>query len=141
MEDKEIFGEFEIIQDEELAEVPAELLEKMVAVATVEKITRQIMGKTAGVAVEWAVEVPEIPVVEVAPVAAKKVEAKEKTVDKTHQYSAVSHDKYNGKYYVTLPNVISKGIQNAITKTEERLKLKVNLGYEWIVNEDWYGCH
>ena len=70
-------------------------------------------------------------------------EAKEylKTVDKTHQYSAVSHDKYNGKYYVTLPNVISKGIQNAITKTEERLKLKVNLGYEWIVNEDWYGCH
>lgn len=70
-------------------------------------------------------------------------EAKEylKTVDKTHQYSAVSHDKHNGKYYVTLPNVISKGIQNAITKTEERLKLKVNLGYEWIVNEDWYGCH
>lgn len=70
-------------------------------------------------------------------------EAKEylKTVDKTHQYSAVSHDKHNGKYYVTLPNVVSKGIQNAITKTEERLKLKVNLGYEWIVNEDWYGCH
>lgn len=70
-------------------------------------------------------------------------EAKEylKTVDNTHQYSAVSHDKHNGKYYVTLPNVVSKGIQNAITKTEERLKLKVNLGYEWIVNEDWYGCH
>lgn len=66
LEDKEIFGEYEIIQDEELAEVPVELLEKICAVATVEKITKQIMGKTGGgVAVEVPAVVPvDVPVVE-----------------------------------------------------------------------------
>ena len=58
-----------------------------------------------------------------------------------NQYSAISYDEDNDKYYITIPNIISKTIQKAITMTEERLKLKVNLGYEWIVNKNWYGCH
>ena len=64
-----------------------------------------------------------------------------KTIEQDYQYSAIAHDESNDKYYITLPNVVSKTIQKGITLTEERLKLKVNLGYEWIVNKDWYGCH
>ena len=64
-----------------------------------------------------------------------------KTIEQDYQYSAIAHDESNDKYYITLPNIVSKTIQKGITLTEERLKLKVNLGYEWIVNKDWYGCH
>lgn len=64
-----------------------------------------------------------------------------KTIEQDNQYSAIAHDESNDKYYITLPNIVSKTIQKGITLTEERLKLKVNLGYEWIVNKDWYGCH
>lgn len=47
----------------------------------------------------------------------------------------------NNNYYVTLPNVVSKAIDNSIKKTVELLKLNVDLGFEWTVNKNWYGCH
>ena len=54
------------------------------------------------------------------------------------QLSAISEGK---KWYVCQPNVVSKSIEEAIEDTERILKLNVELGYEWIVNTTWYGCH
>lgn len=57
---------------------------------------------------------------------------------KGEQLSAIS----NGNvWYVALPNDISKSINNAIVKTGEMMGLNVPLGFEWIVNKNWYGCH
>lgn len=53
--------------------------------------------------------------------------------------SAVSEGT-NG-YYVTLPNIVSKTIEDAIKFTGERLRLRVPLGHEWVVHKNWYGCH
>lgn len=54
------------------------------------------------------------------------------------QLSAISE---GNTWYVALPNDISISIEKAINKTQELLKLNVTLGYEWIVNKTWYGCH
>jgi hypothetical protein len=55
------------------------------------------------------------------------------------QLSTIGHS--DKGYYVTLPNEVSKGISNAIKNTEEILKLKVNLGFEWITGKNWKQCH
>jgi hypothetical protein len=73
----------------------------------------------------------------------KKFESKEQAVDFVaswtgSQLSAISEGNI---WYVTLPNDISISIEKAITKTQELLKLSVPLGFEWIVNKNWYGCH
>ncbi len=57
---------------------------------------------------------------------------------KGEQISAISQGK---KWYVALPNVISKSIDKAIKKTKERLDLKMDLGFEYSVSNTWYGCH
>lgn len=57
---------------------------------------------------------------------------------KGEQLSAISE---GNTWYVTLPNDISEGIEQSIRKTEKLLKLNVPLGFEWIVNKTWYGCH
>lgn len=54
------------------------------------------------------------------------------------QLSAISE---GNTWYVALPNDISHSIEKAITQTQELLKLNVDLGYEWIVHKNWYGCH
>lgn len=54
------------------------------------------------------------------------------------QLSAISKGK---TWYVTLPNSVSLAVEKAIKKTESILKLNVELGYEWIVSNNWYGCH
>lgn len=54
------------------------------------------------------------------------------------QYSAISK---GNKWYVAEPNLISENIGKAIDYTTKLLKLNVPLGYEWIVNKNWYGCH
>lgn len=68
-----------------------------------------------------------------------KAEAKEfvKSWEGT-QLSAISE---GNTWYVTLPNDISTSIEKAITKTQELLKLNVDLGYEYIVHRNWMGCH
>lgn len=55
------------------------------------------------------------------------------------QISTVGHS--NKGYYVSLPNPVSIGIEKAIRKTEELLKIQVPLGFEWITGKNWYQCH
>jgi hypothetical protein len=67
-------------------------------------------------------------------------EAKEfKNNWKGEQISAVTES--NNNYYVTLPNVVSKIIGEAIKQTTKLLKLNVELGYEFSVGRTWYGTH
>lgn len=54
------------------------------------------------------------------------------------QLSAISE---GNTWYIALPNDISQSIEKAITETQKLLKLNVDLGYEWIVHKNWYGCH
>lgn len=54
------------------------------------------------------------------------------------QLSAISE---GNTWYVCLPNDVSFAIEKAIKETEAILKLNVELGYEWIVSNTWYGCH
>lgn len=54
------------------------------------------------------------------------------------QLSSVSE---GSRWYVALPNPVSTAIDEAIKKTTEELKLNVPLGFEWVVNKNWYGCH
>jgi len=54
------------------------------------------------------------------------------------QLSAISE---GNTWYVTLPNDISQCIEKAINKTQELLKLNVDLGYEYVVHKNWNGCH
>lgn len=44
-------------------------------------------------------------------------------------------------FYVTLPNIVSNTIGYSINKAAETLGLNVNLGFEWTINKNWYGCH
>ena len=55
------------------------------------------------------------------------------------QLSAIGHS--DKGYYIALPNVVSKGVEDAFLKTEELLKINVSLGFEWIVGRTWYDCH
>jgi hypothetical protein len=55
------------------------------------------------------------------------------------QISTVGHSEKG--YYVSLPNIISEGIANAIKKTEKILKLNVELGFEWVTGKNWLQCH
>jgi DNA polymerase I - 3''-5'' exonuclease and polymerase domains len=60
------------------------------------------------------------------------------SVSLDYQLSALSEGK---SWYITLPNVVSQAIEDSIKKTGELVGLNVPLGYEWIVNKTWYGCH
>lgn len=47
----------------------------------------------------------------------------------------------NGKFAVALPNVVSRAISEGIRMSVAETKLKVDLGMEWVVHKNWYGCH
>lgn len=47
----------------------------------------------------------------------------------------------NGKICIALPNVISRAVTEAIKLAEKETRLKVELGMEWIVANNWYNCH
>ena len=69
-------------------------------------------------------------------------EAKEfsKKWDKTKgDLSAIGHSEKG--YYIAYPNIVSKGVQDAIEKTELLLDIKVPLGFEWIPGKNWKQCH
>lgn len=55
------------------------------------------------------------------------------------QLSTIGHS--DKGYYITLPNVVSEGINNAIKKTEQILKINVSLGFEWVTGKHWGQCH
>lgn len=47
----------------------------------------------------------------------------------------------NGKFVIALPNIVSESITAAIDMAVKDVKLKVDLGMEWIIHRNWYGCH
>lgn len=47
----------------------------------------------------------------------------------------------SGKLCVALPNVISDAVQYGIDQAEKHTNLKVSLGYEYVVANNWYNCH
>lgn len=47
----------------------------------------------------------------------------------------------SGKLCLALPNPVSKAISKAIELAEKEVKLKVPLGMEWVVANNWYNCH
>ena len=55
------------------------------------------------------------------------------------QLSAIGHSEKG--YYVSLPNVVSIGIDKAIRKAESLLSINVPLGFEWITGKNWLQCH
>jgi len=44
-------------------------------------------------------------------------------------------------WYVTYPNVVTKGLEESIKDMEKLLNLNVPLGYAYSVSNNWYGCH
>lgn len=63
----------------------------------------------------------------------------EKNYKEPFQLSAISKGKE--KYYIALPNPISKAITNGIRKAEEFLNIRVPMGYEWVIGKNWSQCH
>lgn len=53
----------------------------------------------------------------------------------------LSNIKEGSKWYVALPNPVSLSLEKATKKTEETLKLKFELAFEYDVHKNWYGCH
>lgn len=47
----------------------------------------------------------------------------------------------NGKICIAMPNVVSKAITEAIKFAEVETRLKVPLGMEYVVANNWYNCH
>lgn len=47
----------------------------------------------------------------------------------------------SGKICIALPNVVSRAISEAIKMAEKETCLKVALGMEWVVANNWYNCH
>jgi len=54
------------------------------------------------------------------------------------QLSAIAHGK---KYYIALPNPVSRAIKRATDRVEKLLNLQFELGIEWIVGANWAQCH
>ena len=47
----------------------------------------------------------------------------------------------NGKICIAMPNVVSRAITEAIKLAEVETRLKVPLGMEYVVANNWYNCH
>lgn len=56
------------------------------------------------------------------------------------QLGAIQEGK-NNKFYITMPNVVSKTITESIEKVEQKFEMKVNLGYEYVTGNNWRDCH
>lgn len=56
------------------------------------------------------------------------------------QLSAISEGK-NGKYFVSLPGVVSEGIEESMKIVREKLKISVDMGFEYMLGNNWYECH
>lgn len=59
---------------------------------------------------------------------------------KGEQLSGIGHTK-NGKYFVALPNIVSKATNQAIEMVNEKFSIRVPLGVEWLVGRNWAECH
>lgn len=47
----------------------------------------------------------------------------------------------SGKICIALPSVISEAVQYGIDEAEKHTNLKVSLGFEYVVANNWYNCH
>jgi hypothetical protein len=56
-----------------------------------------------------------------------------------YQTSAISEGK--GKFYIALPSIVSTIIEDTMLEAEQMLKIKVPMGYEFMVGKSWYECH
>ncbi len=54
------------------------------------------------------------------------------------QLGAIAHGK---KWYVALPNPLSRAVTHSIRRMEKTLDLNVPLGFEYIVGNNWADCH
>lgn len=68
-------------------------------------------------------------------------EAKDFVKDWTGEQLGAIVDGNNGKFVIALPNVVSKAVSEAINMAVKEVNLKVDLGMEWVVHKNWYGCH
>lgn len=56
------------------------------------------------------------------------------------QLGAITEGK-DGKFVISLPNVVSIALKESYDRAVETVGLKVPLGHEWVVHKNWYGCH
>ena len=56
------------------------------------------------------------------------------------QLSAISQGK-NNKYFISLPSPVSEGIEESIEIVKNRLKISVDMGFEYMIGNNWYECH
>lgn len=56
------------------------------------------------------------------------------------QLSAISEGK-NGSYFVALPSPVSTGIEKSIEVVKNRLNISVDMGFEYMLGNNWYECH
>ena len=56
------------------------------------------------------------------------------------QLSAISEGK-NGKYFVSLPSPVSRGIEDSMEIVKEKLNISVDMGFEYMLGNNWYECH
>lgn len=56
------------------------------------------------------------------------------------QLSAVSEGK-NDKFFVALPSVVSTGIEESMDVVAKRLGIRVDMGFEYMIGNNWYECH
>ena len=55
------------------------------------------------------------------------------------QLSAIGHSSKG--YYVCLPNVVSKSTVQSMRELEQKLKINVPMGMEYMLGRTWYDCH
>ena len=55
------------------------------------------------------------------------------------QLGAISEGK--GKFFITLPSDLSIVVEDSITEVAQLLKIKVEMGFEYMVGKNWYECH
>ena len=56
------------------------------------------------------------------------------------QLSAIGNGR-NDKFFVCLPNIVSKSTTEAMRELEKTLKLNVPMGFEYMLGNTWYDCH
>lgn len=62
-------------------------------------------------------------------------------INSSYQYSAISFNEKLNKFIVCPPNVISKTLNDTLEQIKKYLNLRVDIGIEWIVGDNWYECH
>lgn len=57
-----------------------------------------------------------------------------------NQLSTIKESK-SGGYYISLPNIVSEAIEEAVERVNKMFKFPITLGFEWSVGRSWLDCH